>query len=793
MDSNKPKATHLNQDNFFDLRNLFELFMTYWKWFILSIFLCGGATYFYVSTLSSSYQRNAVLLVKDENSMSADKLVTMMDPTGTSKSTSIENELYTLTSIEIISEVVKRLHLDVNYTQKQGLKTASLFNEVPFEIHFLGTYDGPVQFDVVAYDQSGITLSNLNKEKGETLTIAYNDTVQSPIGALVVTPRVTTVSLSTENPIHVSRLDKETSTDIVKSRITTSPVAKQGTLVKISCIDENIARADAVLNTLMKVYTETIIADKNKVASNTARFIDERILVISDELGDVENKLTQFKQENGIVDIQSKATTSLAEGSAAKAQSVELSAQLNVANFVRNFVTDASKRNELIPNVSGIGDAGVEGQIQMYNELLLRCNRLTENSGEQNSVVLEMNRQLAAMRSSISGSLNTYCSTLSLRIRDAQKQENNARQSISSIPLQEKKVLDVMRQQKIKETLYTFLLQTREETAMQLAATEAGLRVVEAPHGSRVPVGPNKMQLLMFAIAAGFVLPFGILFLRQAMQTGVRGKKDIQQYTTIPILGTIPSRKEAKREADIVVSAEKNDYITEAFRLLRTNLSFFQRDAKVLMFTSTVAHEGKTFVSRNFAITMALLGKRVILVDTDIRKGKQGKLLRVNKKEGLSTYLSGHSENLDDLILKNVLGDCVDFLPSGIIPPNPSELLMSHRLEELTEQLRKEYDYIIIDNVPAMVVADASIVNRVADATLYVIRDGLIDRRFLPELEQLYQDKKFKHMSIILNDVKEVKGSYGYGYGYGYGYYSGDNARRVTSRTSFLKRIFGGK
>ncbi len=385
---------------------------------------------------------------------------------------------------------------------------------------------------------------------------------------------------------------------------------------------------------------------------------------------------------------------------------------------------DVTRNNQLIPNVSGVGDASVQSQITAYNELMLQRNHLLAESGEKNPVVQAADKNLAEMRTVISGSMDNYIKNLRLRLDRTRAVEHQINTEIQAVPKQEKMALSIIRQQSIKEALYTFLLNKREENALQLAVTEANIRVVESPFGSNAPIAPHSTTFLLAALAVGLAIPLGIQVLLMLWNTSVRGRKDIEDYTTIPVLGEIPSRKEEVADNSIVVDEHKNDLISEAFRLLRSNINFVAKDARVIMFTSTMPGEGKSFVSRNLAVALAIAGKKVVLVDTDLRKRTQGKLVGVKHKEGLSTYLSGLHDNIDNILDKGLIHPAVDMLLVGPVPPNPSELLMSDRLEKLVDELKKKYDYIILDNVPAQVVADATIVNRVAELTLYVVRDG---------------------------------------------------------------------
>lgn len=808
METNIATNKKTSQEEFINLRDLVELFLGRWYWFVLSVIICLGIAWVYLAGISPTYLRSAVMLVKSEKQNSGAELSEMLEINGLSGGNGIEKEIYILRSYQLLQEVVKRLNLDVSYTVHNRLRDDNLFGNLPFEISFLDTYAGNIRFLVTAESEDKLHLSKL-EVNGQRVDfdeiVSFNDTLSTPVGRIRFLPVGDNIQKYQQKEVQVSRTNLEAATNAVLGSIQTSALEDKSTLVKVECRDINIARADAILSMILKVYNETIVEDKNRVASNTAKFIDERIGIISRELGDVEDKLTTFKQQHRIIDFKSNAQTFLEEGSKAKEESIQLEAQLSVVEFVKNYVTDKAKRNELIPNVAGVGDTGVQSQIENYNELMLQRNRLAGNSGENSPVVQNMDKNLNAMRSTIAGSIDNYVRTIRLRLSNARQVENKVNQNIESVPQQEKYALDVMRQQSIKETLYTYLLQKREETAMQLAITEANIRVIEAPFGSRAPIAPKRMSFFMIAFTIGFIIPFAYFFLREMWNTGVRGRKDIENATTLPVLGEIPARREEKTDEEIVVSEKKNDRITESFRLLRSNLSFMNKDAQVLTFTSTMAGEGKSFVSRNFAVMLAAAGKKVILVDTDIRKRTQSKLLGNKRSEGVSTYLSGNSTDIDALIVRGHIAN-VDFLPAGSIPPNPAELLMSERLEKLIDELKSRYDYVILDNVPALVVADAAIVNRVTDVTIYVIRDGVLDRRYLPELEILHQEGKFRNMCVVLNDVQDMGGRYGYGYGYsrgygygygrGYGYYSEDtsqNHKPISSRKSFLKKLFGKK
>ena len=707
-----------------NLRDIIELIIANWYWFALSVFICVSAAYLYTRTLVPVYQRQAVMLVKTGGKNANSDISAMLELQGGITGSGVENEMFILRSHQLVREIVNRLHLDVSYEKEGFFRNTSLYAESPVEVNFIDPYHDYYRTKVTPLDVKNYTILGEN--------YAYGDTIQTEAGRMVVNLKPENLSIYIGKPILVTRISPETAAAIYKGGISTSLAGKGTTMVQITCTGDNVSRADAILNALINVYNETIIEDKNRIAVNTAKFIDERIAVIGKELGDVEEELTDFKQRNRIIGSEGNGTQFLAESSRMKTENLQMETELSIAQSIKSYLLDATRNNQLIPNVSGVGDASVQSQITAYNELMLQRNHLLAESGAKNPVVQTADKNLAEMRTVISGSMDNYIKNLHLRLEKTRAVERQINSEIQAVPKQEKMALSIIRQQSIKEALYTFLLNKREENALQLAVTEANIRVVESPFGSNAPIAPHSTTFLLAALVVGLAIPLGIQILVMLWNTSVRGRKDIEDYTTIPLLGEIPSRKEDTADDSIVVDDKKNDIISESFRLLRANINFVAKDARVLMFTSTMPGEGKSFVSRNLAVAIAIAGKKVVLVDTDMRKRTQSKLAGIKHKDGLSTYLSGQHNDVESILDKGLIHSSVDSLFVGPIPPNPSELLMSDRLEKLIEELKKRYDYIILDNVPAQVVADAAIVNRVAELTLYVIRDGQLDRRYLP-------------------------------------------------------------
>lgn len=770
---NKPLKT---VDESLSLRDILDIFLINWKWFLLSAIVCVGLARLYLATKPRIYQRLAVMLVKEDGGMGGRRVGVstdaLMQLNGVMAGTSVKNEVYILQSNQLMQEVVRTLKLDVSYSCKKGLRQVSLYDKKPVSVEFLDCYSEPLSFVLKMLDSK--TAHIMKMTVGEE-TLDYNKDVKIgkelnlPCGRVCLKAEPEYLEDFKDVKIIVSRTSVETATNYYRSRIGAGEVDKESSLVRLVCMDTNVQRADDILATMLEVYKQSIIDEKNQIARSTANFIDSRILVINEDLDSVETRLASFKQQNKLMDLKQNAITYLEQGRTARERSIQLESQLEVAEALLDFLRSNSNEEELIPVIMGIGDMSIQSQIGKYNELMLQRNRLLGNTGATAPVILDMDQSLRQMRVSILSAMTGYKASLQTQLRQAQHVENSTIGSITSMPEKEKMAQDIVRQQVIKETLYTYLLNKREETALQLAITEANIRIVEKPYGVLEPISPRSRLILMVAFVFGLALPFGYFRIKAMLNMAVRGRKDVEMYTSIPVLGEIPRiTGSVVGNKGIIVSEQSNNPVTEAFRLLRFSLDFIKKqDGLVVMFTSTIPGEGKTFVSRNFAVTLAMTGKRIILVDTDIRKRTQSKILGEGaNKEGLTSYLSGSQTNLRNLIEAKHIDGNVDFLPAGLMPPNPAELLMSDKFDSCIEELRAMYDYVIIDNVPAQVVADAGIVNRVADITLYVIRVGGIDRRYLPELERLNQEGKFHDLHIVLNDVTAEQKRYGYGYVY---------------------------
>lgn len=769
--------------------NIVDLFMylaSQWKWFLLSILICGGIAWYNYARAPLVYFRSATVIIKDPSNKASTSGLDRFD--NFINKVNVANEILQFRSKKLMREVVQRVHADVSYQIKDGLRSNELYNESPVLVSLPDALpEQSFSFTMTLKDAKTVTLSDFSGiEAKPSYEVALNDTVAIIEGMNVVVTATNYLRDSWLNtPIRVQKLPVESMVNYYKNALGIQQEEEEASILTLALKDSSPARAEDVLNTLITVYNEEAIKEKNQVAVNTANFINERLIIIERELGNVESNLESFKQRNQIVDIASSAGMYMTESQKYNADAMELETQLRLANFIKDYLTDPSKETDLIPSNTGISDMNIENQISLYNAAKLKRDHLIDDSSVNNPVVQELNNSLRAMKQSIIRAVDNMIVSLNVKRNDAQNREMRAQDRVTAIPTKERQMLSIERQQKIKEALYLFLLNKREENALSQAMADNNARVIDGAEGSNAPISPNRNRILLLGLLVGIALPGAVCLAILFMDTRVHGRKDIEGVTSVPYLGEIPLDKEAMkdhRKKVMAVKEQGDDIVSEAFRILRTNMAFLSKKdkpAQVITFTSFNIGAGKTFIARNLSMSLAYMKKRVVMVDLDIRKGTLSRHFG-HYHVGVTNYLSDNTVKVDDIIQHQ---EGFDLIPAGILAPNPAELLMDNRLDELMSELRTCYDYIIADNVPVGLIADATIANRIADLTIFVVRAGKLDRRQLPDIEKLYQEKKLKNMALVLNGANPERHGYGYSYGYGYGYGYGTKKKK----TFFLK------
>lgn len=783
-------TTNVKQsDDFIRVRDLLNICIAKWYWFVISLAITIGVAIIYILSTPPVYTRSASLLIKEDgkNGSAVDAgVLSEIDIFQTS--TNVNNEIQLLQSPSVMLDVVKRLHLDVNYHADGRFYRRTLYGSTcPYTVEFTDLGDNDiVTFTIDSQDGNNLTLNEFtfNGEEfdGETNAV-IGDTVATPIGRLVVKPTIidTTALSSVVSPIYVTRNGLLSTTRAYTSGLTVALSNDKSSVINLTFNDVCIQRAEDILNTVIAVYNENWIKDRNQVAVSTSMFINERLGVIERELGNVDESISSFKSENLLPDVQAAANMYMSQSSTTTAQILALNTQLSMARYIRSYVTNANGRNQLLPANSGIENANIESQIAEYNSMQLQRNSLVANSSEQNPLVQDLDQSLNAMREAIVSSIDNLMVVLNTQLNSLQQSERQTTARIAANPSQGKYLLSVERQQKVKESLYLFLLQKREENELSQAFTAYNTRIITPPTGSPIPTSPEKKNIFLVAIALGLIIPFGTLFAKENMNTKLRGRKDLESLT-LPFAGEIPlvtsKGKKQQENNKIVIEQGHRDVVNEAFRVLRTNMEFMLGDASengkasVILFTSFNPGSGKTFLAVNTAACIAIKGKRVLVIDGDLRRGSASAY--IDKPQlGLSDYLGHRTNDIASITVEVENHPTLHIIPVGTIPPNPTELLADKRFNQLIEDVRTKYDYICIDCPPIDIVADTQIISKIADRTIFIVRAGLLERDMLPELQRMYDEHRFKNMALVLNGTMGGNNRYAYRYGYHYGYHYG--------------------
>lgn len=788
-EKNKQTQAATKNEDFEKIQEWLYLCLSRWYWFALSLIIALGLALLYLMVTTPSYTRKMSILIKDDDksrSLSSEFSQFSDMGLGVSK-TNLFNEMITLQSPSYMEDVVRDLHLDIDYKTDGKFHELTLYGNTQPIVVALPDIDPDdcAAFTLTIKNDNSIEMTDFLDTKLESPSTkvvkgTLGEVSKTPIGQILVTPTKNYVG-KFDTPIRVKKNRISDVATHYAGRLNVELSQERASVVDVSISDVSAERATDLLNKLFEVYNNRWVEDINKQAISTSKFIDEELKIIESQLGNVDANIAQQKHDNVAPDLGVATQINLTKVESTSAQLLELDNQIYMANLIKSQL--GSKKYEVLPANSGIDNNAVAAQIKEYNEKVLQRNSLLENSGINNPLIQDLDDQLNATRSSIIASLNTVVSTLNDRKRSLESSKAATTEKITASPGLEKDLLGVERQQKVKEQLYLFLLQKREENQLSKAYTAYNTKLLNPPSGSRSPSSPVKINVLIIAMVLGLLIPMIILFIVNNMDTKVKGRKDIEELS-LPFIGEIPlsyrKRKgllslfnRRKEVREIVVQEKNGNNINEAFRVVRTNLEFvLGKDYKVVMLTSSNVGSGKTFVSTNLATSFAIKGKKTLLIDLDLRKASMSTFVD-SPQRGISDFLNGQYDKIDDVMVKERIHKQLDVLPVGTIPPNPTELLFSERLSSLIKRMRDNYDIIVIDCPPIDIVADASIINNLVDVTIYVLRSGLLDRHMLPEVEKYYADKRFNNMVLLLNGTTEESNGYGYrryGYSYGYGY-----------------------
>lgn len=787
-----PQRRPIQQNNGLTLKSIVAFSISKWYWFVVSLVVTLSVATLYLMKTTPEYTRTASLLIKNEDKYgTAGTSIDMSEIGLVQNNTNLENEIRIVKSPALMKEVVKRLNLNDHYTIQDGLRDILLYRESPVLFAPVDSIDNfDLSFTFTLEDDGKVSIKDISVngiENSDNFSAILGDSIK--IGSVVletVKPEWESSNLTGKEIKYTHSTVKSTASTL-SERITAVLGNDKSSIIDISITCPSIEEADDILEMLILVYNERWIRDKNQIAVSTSRFIDERLGVIEKELGNVDSDISSYKSEHLLPDVGAATAMYMAQSSEAQAAVINFGNQISVAEMVRGQLS-GENFDQLLPTNTGIVNADIENAIEQYNNIVIERNRLLESTSEINPIVKDRTQALRTLKGNIMASVNAYIATLRTQMSNARRQASATTSRIAANPSQAKYLLSVERQQKVKESLYLFLLQKREENELTQAFTAYNTSMVEEPHGSNAPTFPKKRNILMMAILLGLAMPLGIFVLRESLDTKIRGKKDLTPLK-IPYLGEIPSaenkphgiarfKKHNNEERRVVVSEKNRDAVNEAFRVLRTNLEYMGVDGggnnggcKVIVVTSANLGSGKTFVSMNLAKVLAIKGKKVLMLDLDIRKGSLSRIFG-KPDNGIVDFLVGKTHE-EDLFIKGVDGTpTLDAIGAGTIPPNPAELLSNEKLDRFIAEVRKRYDFIILDCPPVEIVTDAKVINRLADMTLFIVRAGLLEKDELPNIQEYYDQNRYRNMAILLNgtDINSGYGYHRYGYHYGYGH-----------------------
>lgn len=786
------------QDDFnsFSLKDFIVSCLSQWKWFVASFIFFVAVGLFNVMRQQPVYTRTMSVLIQDENNSSGLDVASAFKGFGLGgANTNVYNELISLKSPAVMLEVVKRLHLNINTTELDFPANRTLYGKTsPMEVVFAAPDETPTscQLEMVLQPDDSFVLEKFirfmpdgTKTKLEDYQVSgklsFNE-IKTPVGNFTFRP----------NGAYTNNRDKEARILINVGSVAgtvESYVAKlkgdladaDAEVIDLTIDDVSIQRATDVLNTVLEVYNEFWVRDKNRMAIATTQFIDERLKTLVEELRDVDSKIAEFQAKNQMPDLDQTARMYIDESTNVAKGILEISNQLAMAKYIRDFVANPSNANAVVPVNTGMGSASLEKLIADYNTLLLTRNNLLSNSSEENPIVADYNSQIKGMRESLLKSVNAQVGALQANLKNLEGADSQNKSQLSSMPTQAMYLGSIKRDQAIKDALYLYLLQKREENNISQAFNAYNTRVITPPYGPIAPIAPRKGVTLLICGVLGLMIPAVIIYFVVVCDTKVRSRRDMENLP-IPFTGEIPQigkkhrirnllkgKKKRQKEIDRpkpIVEEGKRDVPNEAFRVVRSNIDLMlgkRQEHPVLMVTSFNPGSGKSFIAYNLGASFALKHKRVLLIDGDLRHGSLSTYVG-SPRRGLAAFLTGNITEASKIIYPVEGFQDFDIIPIGKRPPNPAELLEGDRFGDLLDQVRANYDVIMVDCPPVNVVVDTQLLNRYADATIFVVRAGLLERKAIIDLTTLYNEKKLKRMSILLNGTEAVHSSY-YTYG----------------------------
>lgn len=784
-----------NREEGFDTTGLILDYLSHWKWFVLCAIIGLACAYYHYSTIIPVYQVGASIYLSDDKNTTSNALA-MSSQLVDTKQFIDETELEILKSRNTVIKIVDSLNLAYSYAYKGRFRNRPIYGSNPITIRLdsiaLFNLKSPIKTEITPVGEDKYKIEIITHYKGEKEVKKFEKTTL-PLDVELSQGTLHIEKTPGTQPLFGTLLANVNSRASVASRI--SGALSIGfnfnsySIVRITYNTPVIEEGIDVINALIDFYNRQIIEDKNSSAIQTEAFILDRLVMISGELRDVENRLQEYRQKHQIVNLDAQASMNLSQKTGFEQQLVSIDADLRLLDDIERMVS-AAGIYETLP--SAVSDEGVSSLIEAYNRKVIQLNRTLQTSTPDNPLVIKMQEDLTQDKMRLLQNIAATRKNMASRRSTIASLENRSAGELSSLPPIDKGLQEIFREQQVKVNIYTFLLQRREEIALQKTLATNTARLIDNPVGSG-PVAPKRNLILLIGLVIGLAIPAAIILLRRLIFPIFKDQEDLERITTVPILGEICKVK-TKNQNEVVIGENVSTPVAELFRLLRNNIGFTLNgdDNKVILVTSSVSGEGKTFVSVNLAMTYALTGKKTLVIGADIRRPALAHRFNLNNQRGLTTYLSGQERDINSLIYKSDVNPNLYILTAGPVAPNPNELLMAPAMEKMMKKLREEFDYVIIDSAPVGIVSDTFLMLRYSDLQLFVTRANYSSSRGLRVLHQAIKLKKFDNVYIVLNGVDMGSGSYlyrrygqyatygaqgrAYGYG-GYGYSTDKNGK----------------
>lgn len=766
----------------FDLRQFLMKYLRYWYVFAVCIVLAVGAAWFYNWYTSPVYRVAGKLLIKDEAPTPARALLKDLEMSGQAKN--LENEIEILRSHKLVSKALEQLEFEVSYFLVGNIKTSEVYLDAPFKVeidslhHF--AFFTPFSVKIIDADRFGWSYQ-LEGQEAVSQTGRFGEPFEFPLGRILLKKREHFNDTDFNRPDYEKRNFElrfhgiERLRNAYINKLSIAPISGQSTIVEVAVLDEVPQKGVDFINTLVGVYLQNDINEKNRTADNTSVFIAEQLDKISMDLRTIESAREAYKTEKGIVDLSAESQVVLETARKIDDEIAANNAKKTMISYLKEYVLSKNSMSDVAPTTININDPLLNGLIEKLYKLESEREKMNVSSTKQNPQLVPLEAEIALTRSMLIENIRNIEKTIDLANDDLEDEMNKVKGRIQRIPKTERELITIERQYRIQESLYLYLLEKQAEVSISLASSVSDNRIVDKARASAGPVKPVKSKAYSIALIIGLLVPVVLVYLREQLDDYVRDLDTIDRLTGIPIIGLVGVSRET---SNLVIGDKPNSLIAEAYRSVRTNLRFFGMDEqnKVLLITSSVGTEGKTFTAMNLSSVLALSGKKTVLLGLDLRKPRIIDDFNLTNDKGISTYLSGE-HGLTDVVQPSKLIDGFDIIPSGPVPPNPSELIMGQRMDQLIAELSERYDYVIIDSPPVGLVTDALILMKHASLSLFVVRQGVTRKQHLRHIRQMTQKQDLGPVAILFNAVKfgrAVGGNgYGYGYHYGYGYGGG--------------------